>query len=205
MTISSVPNPFLLRESFPQYAERIAEGPNQGSRTHFPTLAPVLFLDLDGVMADFDGDFPRKFGFDHREAPDAVMWETIEEHGSFFRDMSMCEGAQAFYRSIEHLSPVILTACPSRNDDKFADIAAQKREWVREHLGYTVPIIFAPGGKAKQLYMHRPGDILIDDFARNIERWNGAGGRGIWHTGDFAATRVLLDHHLGGTYFPSET
>lgn len=169
--------------------------PDPPYRDHFPLDRPVLFLDLDGVMADFDGYFPQLFGYDHRDAGDSTMWAEIENHGSFFRDMPMCEDAFDFFVSIRHLRPVILTACPA-DPVKFEDIATQKRGWVREHLGPHVPIIFSPGGKNKQLYMHREGDILIDDFARNIERWNAAGGRGIWHTGDFAATRVLLDHYL---------
>lgn len=154
----------------------------------------TLFLDLDGVMADFDGGFPAKFGYDHRAVPDEVMWAEIEKDGKFFRELPPCEGALHFFRYIERgCSPVILTACPH---DKFADIAVQKRAWVREWLGSRVPIVFTVGGKTKHLYMHKPGDILIDDFPRNVERWNEAGGVGILHAGDFTATALALQGAL---------
>jgi len=149
----------------------------------------TLFLDLDGVMADFDGGFPAKFGFDHRNVPDEVMWDAIEKDGKFFRELPPCEGALDFYRLISMWRPVILTACPA--GDKFVDVAQQKRAWVERHLQSwrsTPPIVFTPGGKTKALYMNRPGDILIDDFERNIERWREAGGVGIHHTGDFQST-----------------
>ena len=149
----------------------------------------TLFLDLDGVFADFDGGFPALFGFDHREAGDEVMWKTINEYGTFFRDLPVCEGSLEFFNSVAHLSPIILTACPK---DDFENIAKQKRAWVREHLGDDVRIIYSPGGKSKPLYMHRPGDILVDDFKPNIDRWNKALGNGIHHNGSFARTSYLV-------------
>jgi hypothetical protein len=44
-----------------------------------------LYLDLDGVMADFDGTFPAVFGLDHRDMADDDMWLKINGHPSFFR------------------------------------------------------------------------------------------------------------------------
>ncbi len=157
---------------------------------------PTVFLDLDGVMADFDGAFEPLFGFDHRKVDDEVMWKAINDHGSYFRDLPPCPDALAFYillTDIDEVEPVILTACPVAD---FANVAEQKRGWVREHLGADVPIVFSPGGKTKPLYMHRPGDILIDDFEANIRRWRKAGGVGIHHTGDFVATARALSEAL---------
>ena len=156
----------------------------------------TLFLDLDGVMADFDGGFPAKFGYDHRAVPDEVMWAEIEKDGKFFRELPPCAGALEFFSRARWYSPVILTACPA---DKFSDVAEQKRAWVRKWLGSQVPIVFTVGGKTKQLYMHKPGDILIDDFPRNVERWNKAGGEGILHLGDFKATA----QNLAGALWPT--
>lgn len=161
----------------------------------------TLFLDLDGVMADFDGGFPAKFGFDHRDVPDDVMWDAIHKDGKFFRELPPCADALDFFARIEHLRPVILTACPS--GDRFADVAEQKRAWVRIHLGARVPLVFTPGGKTKSLYMHRYGDILVDDFESNVRRWKKAGGIGIWHTGDFADTLYKLTGEPWQTSHPA--
>ena len=160
----------------------------------------TLFLDLDGVMADFDGAFPALFGVDHRTLPDEEMWRYINEYGTYFRDLPPCQGALRFYAAVRHLNPIILTACPP---DRYADVAAQKRAWVREHLGDDVPVLPVQGGKAKPFFMHRPGDILIDDFYRNIVRWNAAGGRGLLHTDDFTATAYHLEDLLWPTIRPA--
>lgn len=149
----------------------------------------TLFLDLDGVMADFDGAFPAVFGLDHRTLADEAMWEKINSHGSFFRDLPVMEGAQAFFETIRHLKPIILTACPRTN---YAHVARQKRAWVREHLSKDCLILPVLGGHNKPLFMHQPGDILIDDYGKNCRAWEQAGGRAIKHEGDFLVTRTAL-------------
>lgn len=154
---------------------------------------PRIYLDLDGVLADFDGAFPKFFGFDHRIAGDEAMWEAINNYGTYFRDLPPCPGALEFYDRISPLNPMVLTACPP---ERYADVASQKRAWVREHLGPRPLVLPVQGSKAKPLFMHAPGDILIDDFPANIARWEKAGGRGILHTGDFAATREKLLEYL---------
>lgn len=70
---------------------------------------PMIFLDLDGVMADFDAHFPATFGLDHRSLADEAMWAQINAHPSVFRDLPPMPGALDFYREIEPLGPVILT------------------------------------------------------------------------------------------------
>lgn len=158
-------------------------------------IAPdrILFLDLDGVMADFDAHFPVLFGCDHREIPDEEMWGHIDGHGSFFRVLPPCPGALEFYNEVRHLYPVILTACPSTG---YESVARQKREWVREWLGPEPVVMPVMGRKAKPLFMHNPGDILIDDFERNVKLWREHGGHGIHHR-NFTDTRLHLAALLG--------
>ena len=142
-----------------------------------------LYLDLDGVMADFDSQFPALFGVDHKSMLDEDMWRMILSHPSYFRDMPVCEGALGFLAYVRHVEPIILTACP-RSD--YANVAKQKRAWVREHLG-DLMVLPVMGGTNKPLFMHAPGDILIDDFERNTAAWEAHGGQAILHT-DFSST-----------------
>lgn len=149
---------------------------------------PRLYLDLDGVMADFDSTFPQVFGLDHRTLADDEMWARINTHPNFFRSLPPMEGALEFFAEIRHLRPIVLTACPKSN---YAHVAEQKREWVREHLGAEFHVLPVWGGASKPLFMHAPGDILIDDYRRNTEAWAAAGGRAILHRG-WDTTRAML-------------
>lgn len=151
-----------------------------------------LFLDLDGVMADFDAHFPAVFGLDHRSLADDAMWEQINAHPSYFLDMPPCAGAQQFFDEVRHLDPIILTACPRTN---YKHAATQKRQWVRKHLSTGVLVLPVMGGHNKPLFMHAPGDILIDDFERNTLAWEEAGGEAILHR-DFATTTMVLTDAL---------
>lgn len=151
---------------------------------------PRIYLDLDGVMADFDAHFPALFGVDHRALLDDDMWEKINAHATYFRDMPVCLGAKEFFREILEFDPIILTACPKSN---YAHVARQKRDWVREHLSATCHILPVMGGRNKPLFMHSRGDILIDDFERNIKAWRDEGGVGIHHMGCFHETKAALD------------
>lgn len=157
-----------------------------------------LYLDLDGVMADFDAHFPAVFGLDHRSMADDAMWAAINAHPSYFRDLPPCPGAIEFFREIEHLEPIILTACPRTN---YANAATQKRAWVREHLSSTITILPVMGGRNKPLFMHALGDILIDDFERNTDAWFKAGGVPILHR-SFPVTMWALQNAwpIGGRH-----
>lgn len=156
-------------------------------------MTRTLYLDLDGVMADFDRAFPAVFGLDHRDMADDDMWLHINGHPTFFRDLPPMAGAIEFFRAIEPFSPVILTACPKSN---YAHVAAQKRAWIREHLSRSCWVLPVLGGRHKPLFMHTPGDILIDDFGKNCTAWAEAGGVAIKHEGQWDWTTAALNAAL---------
>lgn len=142
---------------------------------------PNIYVDLDGVLADFDAHFPEVFGLSHQGMADDAMWATINAHPSYFLDMPACPGAIEFFRGLEtrNLRPIILTACPRTN---YKNAALQKRQWVRQHLGKHVTVLPVMGGRNKGLFMHAEGDILIDDFITNVDAWRNLNGVGILHT-----------------------
>lgn len=142
------------------------------------TRLPRIYLDLDGVMADFDAFFPDTFGIHHKSMADEEMWEKITSHGSFFLDMPVCPGALEFFDSVRQYDPIILTACPKTN---YKNVAIQKKKWVARHLDPNLMVLPVMGGSNKFLFMHQPKDILIDDFERNCKAWGEAGGHCIHH------------------------
>jgi hypothetical protein len=141
---------------------------------------PTVFLDLDGVMADFDGTFPKLFGFDHKTVEEIVMWEHIGRMPDFFFRLEPFQGAVEFYDSIRHFKPIILTACP-REEGLYAPAAAAKHRWVREHLDPNALVLPVFGSRSKPLFMQHEGDILIDDYRKNCSAWEASGGQAILH------------------------
>ena len=151
-----------------------------------------IYLDLDGVMADFDGYFLEQFGVASNTLDDPTLWKWINGHGNFFSNLPVCEGAVEFYNSLGDLNVTILTACPKTN---YTVAAVQKRDWVYRHLSPNVTVIPMLGGKNKCLFMHSPGDILIDDFEKNCIAWREHGGIAIQHK-NFVDTTKQLDLFL---------
>lgn len=152
-----------------------------------------VFVDLDGVMADFDTHFRNLFDCDppSKKLPTSIdddkMWAFIYSHGSFFETMPLFEKTKYFWSFLvlNGLDPIILTAASKQY---YPVVAKQKMKWVREHFGEQVLCIPCSGSSSKHLFLQNPGDILIDDYERNIQRWNDAGGVGIHHTGDYQET-----------------
>lgn len=138
-----------------------------------------LFLDCDGVLADFDKAFEDFFGMKSKEYEDIHgskgFWKAIEtKMPNFFRELPLMPDAKALYESVKHMRPIILTGCPKGG---WAEM--QKIEWAREHFP-GVPMIVCRS-RDKRIYC-QPGDILIDDITRYKALWESAGGRYIVHT-----------------------
>jgi hypothetical protein len=156
-----------------------------------------VYLDLDGVLADFDGTYERLFGHHPDDAStSSLMWQNIWAADKFFLNLQPFFGHGIFYNQAANLADQlcpILTACPR---SRFGEVAVQKREWVRRNLPDDTTMIPTPESKSKPFYMHAPGDILIDDWSKNCEAWELAGGAAIQHKGNYAETLSQLEEAL---------
>lgn len=138
-----------------------------------------LFLDLDGVLADFDQGFYDRFGSMPADHSDGNMWKLINGSGTFFADLPLMKDAKYLFDVLNQLyDVVILTACPRSN---YKTAALQKRQWIRDNISDTVMILPVMGGANKGLFMDQLGDILIDDMEKNCIAWNELGGVSIQH------------------------
>ena len=57
-----------------------------------------------------------------------------------------------------------------------------KIEWVKEHLHMTGPKVHVVAYPTDKQKLCKPGDVLIDDNAKNCSEWTHAGGIAILHT-----------------------
>lgn len=136
-----------------------------------------LYLDCDGVLADFDrgaeavlGMHPRAFEARHGRAR---FWARLAQTPDFFAGLPLAPGAQELFEAVRHLDPVILTGIP-RGDWA----APQKVRWAARHFPGTRIITCLAVEKSKQC---RAGDVLVDDTLKHRHLWEEAGGIFIHH------------------------
>jgi 5' nucleotidase, deoxy (Pyrimidine), cytosolic type C protein (NT5C) len=136
-----------------------------------------LFLDCDGVLADFEagatevlGMSPRAFEQRHgiRE-----FWRRLARAPDFYARLPLMPDARILFDAVAHLDPIILTGLPLGNW-----AAPQKVRWAAEHFPGTRIITCM----ARDKYRHMKGkDVLVDDRADHREKWKAAGGTFVHH------------------------
>lgn len=139
---------------------------------------PKLFLDCDGVLADFDsyatgllGLPPREFEARHGRKE---FWRRIASHPDYFFHLPLMPDARELWNAVAHLGPIILTGVPH------GDWAApQKMRWAAQHFP-GAPIITTLA-RAKREHMEAPGDVLVDDTLTYRGLWEEAGGVFVHH------------------------
>ena len=148
---------------------------------------PRLFLDADGVLADFDegarrllGMTPKAFITRHGRGP---FWKRLANAKNFYGSLPQMLDAQLLFAAVKHLNPTILTGLPL---GKWA--APQKVEWAAEHFP-GVPIVTCMAAD-KHKHMH-PGDVLVDDREKHRAAYEAAGVVFIHHRNALDSLRQL--------------
>jgi hypothetical protein len=138
-----------------------------------------LYLDCDGVLADFDrgaelvlGMPPRAYERRHGRGR---FWARLAQAPEFFARLPLMPGATELFAAVRHLHPVILTGLPRGNW-----AAAQKVRWAAHHFPGTRIITTLAADKRDHC---RSGDVLVDDTLKYRHLWEGAGGIFIHYQG----------------------
>ena len=136
-----------------------------------PKSEPRLFLDADGVLADFDrracellGMKPKAFIARHGRG---TFWKRLAKAPNFYGSLHKMADADLLFDAVKHLKPTILTGLPMGSW-----AAPQKVKWAAEHFP-GVPIITC---MARDKHKHMaPGDVLVDDREKHREAYEAAG------------------------------
>ena len=142
-------------------------------------MARQLYLDCDGVLADFDkgatailGAGPRDFEKSHGLGR---FWAKLARAPDFYFGLPLMPDAMRLFEAVKHLHPIILTGLPQGNW-----AAGQKVRWAAKYFPGTR--IIATMARDKRDHA-KPGDVLVDDQLRHAHRWEEVGGIFIHHRG----------------------
>ncbi len=151
-----------------------------------------LYLDCDGVLADFEKGATAALGLKPKVYQKlhgvAHFWRALAKTPDFYFGLPLMPDAMELFDAVRHLDPVILTGMPVGNW-----AAEQKVRWAAHHFPGTRIITTMARDKRNHA---REGDVLVDDQIRHAHLWEEAGGIFVRHT-DAASTILKLR-----PYFP---
>lgn len=153
-----------------------------------PKKMPHLYLDMDGVQADFFGAWSKRSGVDHWKAINNKEAEIEELANSsakqvydFFYDLEPLSGGMEVIKWLRANNiPYTVLSAPLRGPYKEASVKA-KKDWLdKYHPGSSGNAIFTD-----QKYKHAMdggrANVLVDDFGKYLSAWDHAGGIAVKH------------------------
>ena len=153
----------------------------------------MIFLDMDGVIADFFGGIERQFGVDHWKSLNFKEVVFAELKGTDFfarlpvfgeqdrRSESIAVHNLVMEVARDHNIDWGICSSPLRGDEY--NSAYHKRNWLNKWgmMPHDVDNCIFTANKHKYVWIGTDNfpNILIDDKPQNIKQWNDAGGIGI--------------------------
>lgn len=144
---------------------------------------------MDGVLADWNGGFERKFPgltYDEFNVMPTDERESyriqVDADPTFYRNLEPIQSGINILNSVNSFKESgeyrveILTAV---GEDYPESLIQQKRDWVAQHLGYEIDMNFVTHSEEKANYAVGDTSILIDDREKSINPFVDAGGIGI--------------------------
>ena len=146
-----------------------------------------IYLDMDGVVADFDKRFMDLAGMGPREFEEKygknAFWDFIDEGDNklvFWVGIPPMSDAKQLVDFVSKYDYEMLTA-PSLKKQSVMGKGLWMKNQTNKGLFPSKPKVNYKSAKAKKDFA-APNHILIDDREDNIDSWRAAGGIGILHT-----------------------
>jgi hypothetical protein len=144
-----------------------------------------LYVDMDGVLVDFEGGVRKHFG-NSEKCSDFIknmgsgeFWKRVSSIENFWEDLEPIGDVENIWKSLNNrFQHISILSSPSYSDP---NCIPGKNRWIDKHIGQQGLRLF---DNEKHKYAC-PKSILIDDSQKNISKWEESGGIGILFTGKF--------------------
>ena len=168
-------------------AEQIDENNKKLYNEDMADGKPIVYLDMDGVLADFFGGVEFLYGVDHWKELTNDKTKDLKKQvidritgTDFFAVLPKFPTADALIDMVKKFTGgnFSINTSPLRGDHE--NSAKYKKLWIQNNIEQPDEIVVT--GR-KETYAKNKGtgtpNILIDDRPINIQRWQAAGGYGI--------------------------
>jgi len=163
--------------------------------------ASEIYVDMDGVLADFFGEWAKLMKVDHYSKIDDidinVALQKIRDTDEFWLNLPMLPQAKQLLNLIKKIKGSYNICSSPLADDPNSE--PHKREWIKRNLDFFPPnkIIITHNKPKYATNQDGTPNILIDDFGKNISSWEAAGGIGFkYKDHKFERTAKAIQQHM---------
>ena len=195
-------NPTLFTETVDNDTESSVYFTNMQEQLGEIASASEIYVDMDGVLADFFGEWARLMKVDHftkidkeHEIGDAL--QRIRDTDDFWLRLPMLPQARELLNLIKNVKGEYNICSTPLQDDPNSE--KHKRTWIEKNLSSFPPKNIYITSDKPQYATNADGtpNILIDDFGRNVSQWEAAGGIGFkYKDHKFERTAKELQQHM---------
>lgn len=143
------------------------------SRSILPAGKQIVFMDMDGVVADIDSAYKSFSGRDIYKDDHFTVRQTIGSIPHFWRKLPVLLKGQELYNMLKNDYAIIFLTTPI---DSVLDCKADKIAWAKQYFPEVKTILFS---NRKEEFAASNQSVLIDDFDKNIKAFNESGGNAI--------------------------
>jgi hypothetical protein len=136
-------------------------------------MKPVIFLDMDGVLAGFAEHYEKLFFRSAYKDDPFTIIQAVRTVPDFFRNLPVIPKGRELFEILNDDYTIVFLTSPMDENEL---CRTHKLEWIFEHFGSGYDVIFA---KDKSVYVEDENSILIDDMKHNLDDWKEAGGTAI--------------------------
>ena len=157
-----------------------------------------IYLDMDGVIADFEKRYVELFKVTPSSARDYKEFNTYFDKfiaDGNFETLEMMPDAMQLIVALRNALPPTQILSSTASEKRYDAISKQKTKWLETH-DIDFQRNFVPGKQHKKKYA-RTDTLIIDDTESVINDWRAAGGVAILHK-NVADTLVQLKFILDG-------
>jgi len=159
---------------------------------------PIVFLDMDGVIADFFSEYAKAAGVkdgNYRKIPRNRINPTLNtmKGTDFFNKLPKIATADQLVNLAVRYSggDYSILSSPLRGDKD--NSARWKKEWLKREMNIQPRNVIITSNKSAYAVSNGVANILIDDHGSNIQKWNAAGGHGIKYQADEDSLQTVID------------
>ena len=172
---------------------------------------PHLFLDMDGVQADFFGAWAKMHGVPtYKEIPNKeedinkLATSSAENVYNFFKNLKPLNGGMQILKWLhQNKIPFTVLSAPLRGP--YADASKQaKRDWLDQYNPGTSGDAIFTSAKFKYAVKNGQPQVLVDDFGPYLQKWSDAGGIAVKHEDSNTAHTISMLEKIYGPYLENK-